>query len=77
VDLPGQTSKYVRYVLEAALVDRRTGTVLLPYTISGREGHLTVPEAENRALGIIEKQIAGGWAGALGGYLDSLLSGRN
>jgi hypothetical protein len=76
VDLPGQSGKYVRYVLEAGLLDRRTGTVLLPYTISGREGHLTIPEAENRALGLIERQIAGGWADALGGYLDSLLSGR-
>jgi hypothetical protein len=76
VDLPGQSNKYVRYVLEASLLDRRTGAVLLPYTISGREGHLTVPEAENRAIRSIEGEIAGGWAGALDGYLDSLLSGR-
>jgi hypothetical protein len=76
VDLPGQDNKYVRYVLEASLLDRRTGAVLLPYTISGREGHLTVPEAENRALGIIERHIAGDWAAALEGYLDSLLSGK-
>jgi hypothetical protein len=76
VDLPGQSNKYVRYVLEANLLDRRTGAVLLPYTISGREGHLTAAEAENRALGIIERQIAGGWAAAFEGYLDSLLSGK-
>jgi hypothetical protein len=74
MDLPGQNNKYVRYVLEANLLDRRTGAVLLPYTVSGREGHLTAVEAENRALGIIEKQIAGGWAAALEAWLDSLLS---
>jgi hypothetical protein len=74
VDLPGQGGKYVRYVLEAGLLDRRTGAVLLPYTISGREGHLTVPEAENRALGVIERRIAGEWTAALEDYMDSLLS---
>jgi hypothetical protein len=76
VDLQRSDSVYVRYVLEAGLVDRRTGAVLLPYTVSGREGHLTMAEAENRALGDAEGQIAGPWAAALGGYLDSLLSGK-
>jgi hypothetical protein len=75
-DFQKSDSVYVRYVLEAGLVDRRTGAVLLPYTFSGREGHLTLAEAENRALGTVEKEIAGGWAAALAGYLDSLLSGE-
>jgi hypothetical protein len=73
VDLPGQSNKFVRYVLDANLLDRRTNSVLLPYNVSGREGHLTVSEAENRAVGAIEKQIAGPWDAALSGYLDSLL----
>jgi hypothetical protein len=76
VDLQRSDSVYVRYVLEAALVDRQSGAVLLPYTVSGREGHLTMAEAENRALGDTEGQIAGPWAAALAGYLDSLLSGK-
>ena len=74
VDLQKSDSVYVRYILEANLLDRRTGAVLLPYTFSGREGHLSVAEAENRALGSAEKQIAGGWAPAFAEYLDSLLS---
>jgi hypothetical protein len=73
VDLPGQQNKFVRYVLDANLVDRRTGNVLLPYTISGREGHLSVSEAENRAIGAIEKEIALSWNADFSGYLDSLL----
>jgi hypothetical protein len=77
VDLPGQQNKYVRYVLNANLLDRRTGNVLLPYTISGREGHLTVSEAENRAVGAIEKEIALSWNTAFSEYLDSLLPGKN
>ncbi|MDR1445001.1 MAG: LPP20 family lipoprotein [Treponema sp.] len=76
VELPGQENKYVRYVLEADLLDRRTGAVLLPYTVSGREGHLTTAEAENRALGIIEKEIAAAWGAAFSAYLDSLSSGE-
>ncbi|MDR2185760.1 MAG: LPP20 family lipoprotein [Treponema sp.] len=76
VDLQKSDSVYVRYVLEANLTDRRTGAVLLPYTVSGREGHLSQAEAENRALGGVEKEIAGAWAAALTGYLDSLLSGE-
>jgi hypothetical protein len=75
VDLPGQTNEYVRYVLEANLLDRLTGAVLLPYTISGREGHLTMAEAENRALGSMEKEIAAAWGAAFSAYLDSLMSG--
>jgi hypothetical protein len=74
VDLQKSDSVYVRYTLEANLVDRRTGAVLLPYTVSGREGHVSAAEAENRALGDAEKQIAGIWAGVFTDYLDSLLS---
>ncbi|MDR1971478.1 MAG: LPP20 family lipoprotein [Treponema sp.] len=76
VDLPGQENSYVRYVLDAGLTDTRTGTVLLPYTISGREGHLTEVEAENRALRAIEQQIARGWEAAFSAYLDSLSAGK-
>jgi hypothetical protein len=76
VDLQKSDSVYVRYVLEASLVDRYTGAALLPYTISGREGHISMAEAENRVLGSVEKQIAGDWTPALAGYLDSLLSGK-
>ena len=76
VDLQKSDSVYVRYVLEANLLDRRTGAVLLPIVFSGREGHLSMAEAENRALGSAERQIAGDWAPALAEYLDSLLSGK-
>jgi hypothetical protein len=75
VDLPGQDNEYVRYVLEASLLDRRTGAVLLPYTISGREGHLTVQEAENRAIRSIEREIAATWDAVFSAYLDSLTPG--
>jgi hypothetical protein len=73
VILADQPNEFVRYEVHANLVDRLTGNVLLPYTISGREGHLTVLEAENRAVTVIEKEIAGTWGTAFSAYLDSLL----
>jgi hypothetical protein len=77
VDLPGQQNSFVRYELTANLLDRHTGNVLLPYHISGREGHLSVSEAENRAMAAMEQHITGTWDTALSAYLDSLApSGR-
>jgi hypothetical protein len=72
VDLPGQQNIFVRYELSARFLDRDTGNVLLPYHITGREGHLTMVEAENRALTMIEREIAGTWDAAFSAYLDSL-----
>jgi hypothetical protein len=76
VDLPGQQNQFVRYELNASLVDRRTGNVLVPYHVSGREGHLTRPEAENRAIAALERHIAETWDAALSAYLDSLMPSR-
>jgi hypothetical protein len=73
VELPEQTNKYIRYTMNAGLVDRVTKNVLLPYTVTDREGHLTVAEAENRVITAIEKGIAGAWDNAFSAYLDSLL----
>ncbi|MDR0997663.1 MAG: LPP20 family lipoprotein, partial [Treponema sp.] len=50
VDLPNQQNKFVRYVVDANLTATATGVILLPYNINGREGHLNIPEAENRAV---------------------------
>ena len=48
---------YVRYTVHADLTDRRTGKIVLPWSISGREAHFTQNEAENRALRTIENEI--------------------
>ncbi|MDR3249186.1 MAG: LPP20 family lipoprotein [Treponema sp.] len=76
VELLEQTNKYIRYTMNANLVDRVTENVLLPYTVTGREGHLTVAEAENRVITAIEKEIAGAWDNAFSAYLDSLLPAK-
>jgi hypothetical protein len=76
VDLPNQQNKFVRYTVEAKLTDSTTGSVLLPYTISGREGHTSSTEAENRAITAAERKINGEYGKLLASYLDSLLPAK-
>ena len=77
VDLPGQQNIFVRYQLNAGLQDSAEGnSVLVSYDASGREGHLTLPEAEERAIRAAEKKIADEFETALTSYLSSLVPGR-
>jgi hypothetical protein len=73
-DLPNQQNKFVRYTVDANLTDSAEGnSVIMPFNVSGREGHLNIPEAENRAIREAEKQITEGFASALLNYLAVLL----
>jgi hypothetical protein len=65
VELPNQQNKFVRYVIEAKLSDQTKGELLFPYSLNGREGHTTLPEAENRALSAAVKKIGGEYPEAL------------
>ena len=77
VALPNQQNKFVRYQVSGALEDNAEGnSVLVSYDISGREGHLTVAEAEERALRAAEGKIAGEFETVLKSYLGSLVSVR-
>jgi hypothetical protein len=73
VELPNQQNKFARYTVDANLVDTSTGGVLLPYAINGREGHISQPEAENRAIMAAERKINGEYGKLLSDYLGSLL----
>ena len=59
-------SVFVRYAVDARMVDTAAGTEMLPYSITGREGHQSLSEAENRAIRQAENKIAGE-------YLDAIL----
>jgi hypothetical protein len=76
VDLPNQQYKFVRYVVDANLTDTATGSILLPYNFNGREGHINIPEAENRAVTMAERKIGTEYENALKAYLDGLLPSR-
>jgi hypothetical protein len=71
--LQNQVNKFVRYVINANLTDTRDNSVLFPFTINGREGHLTLPEAENRAIVGAEKKITDTYSQELSVYLSKLL----
>lgn len=73
VELPNQQNKFTRYGIEANLVDTQDASVLLPFNISGREGHLSLGEAENRAIVAAEKKINDTYGTVLSNYLVTLL----
>ncbi|MDR2258133.1 MAG: LPP20 family lipoprotein [Treponema sp.] len=73
VDLPNQSNKFVRYAVDAKLTDQETASILLPYNISGRSGHLTVTEAENRAYSDAVRSINETYGDRLSAYLAALL----
>ncbi|MDR3284779.1 MAG: hypothetical protein LBS97_06345, partial [Treponema sp.] len=67
-------NKFSRYVVDASLVDTADNTVLIPYSINGREGHATQPEADVRAIRAAENTIKSDFAEKLAGYLSSATS---
>jgi hypothetical protein len=76
-DYPNQRNIFVRYHLEARLIDTlEGGSVLLPYSAGDREGHLSQSEAEERAMRAAEKKVADEFALSLQNYLSTLLPGQ-
>jgi hypothetical protein len=73
VQLPNQPNKFVRYVLEGNFVESATGEVLFPYNVNGREGHLSLSEAEVRALRAAESKIGDDYAKTLSSFLARLI----
>lgn len=60
--LDGQ-HEFVRYNLIASLVDSsNNGAVILPYSLSGREGHVSASQAKLRVFTKIEKKVQGEFA---------------
>ncbi len=72
VSLADNDNKFVRYIVDAKLVDRQNGTVLIPFSINGREGHATETEAENRAVRIAQQKIGTAFGKEFSAYLVKL-----
>jgi hypothetical protein len=70
VTYEGNPYRWVRYSVESSLVDLSSGMTIFPYSITGREGHNSVPEAETRALRAAETSIRDGYGRALGEFLS-------
>jgi hypothetical protein len=73
VQLPNQPNKFVRYTLDGNFVDSSGGEVLFPYNINGREGHLSISEAEARAVRTAEARIKDDYAKTLAVFLSQLI----
>jgi hypothetical protein len=71
VDLPSQKNKFVRYQISASLRDVKADATLFPYTASGREGHITFEEAEERAYRAAAKTIGDEFEAAMQDYLSA------
>jgi hypothetical protein len=56
-NLPGNQFQFCRYNIDAYLLDTANGSKLVPYNISGREGHTAMNEAELRAINSAAKKI--------------------
>ena len=78
LDLPGQPNQFVRFELIAGLENAADGNIRIfaHPSIVGREGHLSLFEAEERALRTAERRIAAEFEPAFGTYLDTLLAIR-
>jgi hypothetical protein len=76
-DLPGQQNKFVRYQITGSLADTAEGNSgLFSWDATGREGHLTITEAEERAIRAAEAKIGAEFEDVLKAYLSSLVSTR-
>jgi hypothetical protein len=72
MELPGNSNKFVRYAVSGKLIEVKTGREIFPFNISGREGHLSRSEAENRAVRVIEQKIKDDFGSEFAAYLEGL-----
>ena len=70
VDYPNSPFKFIRYVVDANLIDTTTGIVLFPYNINDREGHASLSEAQNMAVRAAEGRISGDYLNSLRAFLS-------
>ncbi|MDR0389632.1 MAG: LPP20 family lipoprotein [Spirochaetaceae bacterium] len=75
IELPGNSNKFIRYAVSGKLIETKTGNEVFPFSISGREGHLSQSEAENRAIRVIEQKIRESFSAEFSAYLESLSAG--
>ncbi|MBI5043314.1 MAG: LPP20 family lipoprotein [Nitrospirae bacterium] len=56
-DIPDPKWKYVRWCADFQLIDAKSGKTFGNISRTGREGHLTLSEAENKAVMAMQKEI--------------------
>lgn len=73
---PNNNNKFCRFTVSASLIEKATGSVLLPFNISDRVGYATYEGAESSAITLIERTVSQKYPAAFREYLDTLLPPR-
>ena len=70
---PNNNFIFCRYTLSANLVEKATGSVILPFSVTDREGHTTYAEAQNRAFIAMERIVNQKYPAAFREYLAGIM----
>lgn len=68
-DIPDPKWRYVRWCADFQLIDAKNGKTFGNISRSGKEGHLTLSEAENRAMRIMQKEIVSAITGQAANFI--------
>jgi hypothetical protein len=68
-ELPDPRFRYVRWCADFVIVNRQNQLVLGSVARSGREGHLTIPEAAGRALTSLQQDVSSALAKSLAEHI--------
>ena len=68
-DIPDPKWKYMRWCADFQLVDAKNGKTFGNISRSGKEGHLTPTEAENKAMRIMQKEIVSAVSSQLANFI--------
>jgi hypothetical protein len=71
-DLPQNPNIFIRYGIDAQFQDLTEGQTLFPFSINGREGHMTRSEAVNRALRVASERIKEEFGRTFAAYLAQI-----
>ena len=76
VTFAGNPHSWTRIEVSANLLDRNSGTILLPFHFNSREGHTNQAEADNRAFAAAERRINEYFSRLLVDFLSRLMPVR-
>jgi hypothetical protein len=68
-DIPDPKWKYVRWCSDFQLIDTKNGKTFGAISRSGKEGHLTLSEAENKAMAVMQKEIVFAITGQVANFI--------
>jgi hypothetical protein len=63
--------KFARYIVESSFIDKNNNTILLSYSVNGREGHADQTEAYVRAVKASAKKISEDYPDRINEFLDA------